>query len=86
MTRSSSKTLPSFDLEIDRIFHSLHILNNTSNSNNIGSEHISYNGGIFSHTLFNFDFEFIDHIMIARILREVVAYDVSYNDLCIDYP
>lgn len=42
---------------------------------------------VFSHNLFNSDFEFNYHNMDEQInLRELIASDVNYNALCIEYP
>lgn len=43
---------------------------------------------MFSHTLFDFDYEINFHNMAVeqRTLRELVAPDINYNTLCNEYP
>lgn len=47
----------------------------------------SYSNSVFSHNLFDSDFEFNHHNMAEqRTLRELNAPNINFNILCIKYP
>lgn len=75
-----------FDPEFERTLHACRRENQAS-TNSPPISDIDFDS-VFSHTLFDYDFEINFHNMAAkqRTLRELDAPDINYNVLCIEYP
>lgn len=82
MTRSNSSIQQFFDPKIEKTIHKLNKASTSNHINDIDSDCDI----IFSHILFDSDFDFFVDNMVATILRELVAPDITYNALCIEYP
>lgn len=81
-TRSGCSDLFYFDPEVERALHA----RSRANQASISSPPVSDSDYDYFHNLFDSDSKLaFDNMVDQRTLRQLVAFDVNYNGLCIEY-